>query len=98
MQSYIFVGLVGLMDPPRLEVKDALHLCQKAGIRVIMITGDNKETALAIAKLVGIQGKAMTGAELDMLGESPILSDDVNIYARVNPAHKTKILHALQQQ
>lgn len=60
MQSYVFVGLVGLMDPPRPEVHEALHLCQKAGIRVIMITGDNKETALAVAKLVGITGNAMT--------------------------------------
>lgn len=94
----MFVGLIGLVDPPRPEVENALRLCQNAGIRVIMITGDNKETAMAIAKRVGIHGKAMTGAELDMLGDAPILLDDVNIYARVNPAHKAIILHALQQQ
>lgn len=55
------------MDPPREEAKEALRLCKQAGIDVIMITGDNKDTAMAVAKLVGIQGKAMTGAEFDEL-------------------------------
>ena len=64
-----------MIDPPRKEVKYALQLCKEAGIQVIMITGDNKDTAIAIGKLVGITGKAMIGSELDLLGDSMTLSE-----------------------
>ncbi len=97
-KKYIFVGLIWLMDPPREEVKEALRLCKQAGIEVIMITGDNKDTAVAVAKLVGIQGKAMTGAEFDELWKIQQLPDGVKIFARVNPSHKVKILQILQNQ
>lgn len=96
--TYTFVGLIGLMDPPRKEVKTALRLCKEAGIQVIIITWDNKDTAVAIARLVGIQWKAMTGAELDALGDFSVLPEGVTIFARVNPSHKVKILQALQSQ
>lgn len=97
-ETYTFIGLIGMIDPPRKEVKQALQLCKKAGIKVIMITGDNKDTAIAIGKLVGITGKSMTGSDIDLLGESMTLPEWVHIFARVNPAHKVKILQALQTQ
>ena len=97
-EKYIFVGLIWLMDPPREEAKEALRLCKQAGIDVIMITGDNKDTAMAVAKLVGIQGKAMTGAEFDELWDIQELPEGVKIFARVNPSHKVKILQLLQKK
>ena len=95
----IFVGLQGMRDPPRKEAKNAISMCKKAGIKVYMITGDNKNTALAIAKQVGIFGEAMEGKELGKLSleEMQKVVREVNIFARVDPEHKVKILDALQK-
>lgn len=93
----VFVGLVGMIDPPRKEVKEAIKIANEAGIRVIMITGDHKETALAIAREIGIKGKAISGEELDEYDIDDYI-EDVNIYARVSAEHKVKILEELQNR
>ncbi|EMP37093.1 Sarcoplasmic/endoplasmic reticulum calcium ATPase 2 [Chelonia mydas] len=100
-----FVGCVGMLDPPRTEVASSIKLCKKAGIRVIMITGDNKGTAVAICRRIGIFGededvssKAFTGREFDEL--SPAVQRDACLharcFARVEPSHKSKIVEFLQ--
>ncbi|KAK6329194.1 hypothetical protein J4Q44_G00011720 [Coregonus suidteri] len=103
-----FVGCVGMLDPPRKEVTPAIQLCKAAGIRVIMITGDNKGTAVAICRRIGIftededvTGKAFTGREFDDLPSFEMQSDAVrnaSCYARVEPSHKSKIVGFLQGQ
>jgi Ca2+-transporting ATPase len=97
-QDLIFVGLQAMIDPPRKEVKDAVKLCHEAGIKVVMITGDHKNTAIAIADQVGIKGQVLTGDELEKLSyaEFKKIVDSVAIYARVNPEHKLRIVTALQ--
>ncbi len=96
----IFLGLQGMMDMPREGVADDIALCRKAGIRTIMITGDNSMTALAVAKMLGIDasGGVMEGAELDSMTDEQLAEAAIktNVYARVNPAHKVKILKALR--
>ncbi len=95
-----FVGLVGMIDPPRAEVKDAVATCKKAGMRAIMITGDHAVTAGAIAKEVGIlyapEHKIITGAELDKLSDEEYLAhiDEYRVYARVSPENKVRIVKA----
>ncbi len=94
-----FVGICGMIDPVRPEVKDAVMQCKQAGITPIMITGDHIDTAVAIAKELGIigeNGKAMTGAQVSELSDSEFESvyRDVRVYARVQPEHKTKIVNA----
>src|SRR3989338_4167193 len=97
-QDLIFLGLIGMEDPPREEVKEALILCQKAGIKVKMITGDNKETARAIANEIGLQGSLMEGKELDNLTDDELSKtiNSITIFARVRPEHKLRIVHALK--
>ncbi|MDP2908487.1 MAG: HAD-IC family P-type ATPase, partial [Nanoarchaeota archaeon] len=94
----VLTGLAGMMDPPRKEVFEALELCRKAGIRVVMITGDNAVTARAVAEKIGLNGKAMEGIELDKITDEELkrVVKEITIYARVNPSHKVKILKALQ--
>lgn len=92
----IFLGLQAMIDPPREEAKTAIKKCKKAGIKVIMITGDHKDTAMAIAKELGIEGKAITGEELDNITNLEKHVSETSIYARVNPEHKLKIVKALQ--
>ncbi len=97
-KSMVFVGLQAMIDPPRKEVKEAIDKCTTAGIKVVMITGDHVTTAKAIAEELGIEGKAITGLELDQIED---LSDEVEsiaVYARVNPAHKIKIIDALKKK
>ncbi|MDP3027189.1 MAG: cation-translocating P-type ATPase, partial [Nanoarchaeota archaeon] len=97
-EELIFLGLVGMEDPPREEVKESILLCMKAGIKVKMITGDNRETALAISKRIGLQGKIIEGQDLDKMTEielSKIVSEIV-IFARVKPEHKLMIVKALK--
>ena len=97
--SLCFVGLCGMIDPVRSEVKDAISQCREAGIRPIMITGDHVDTAVAIAKELGIleEGiRAITGAQLDEMDEDTFQKEFMNIgvYARVQPEHKTRIVNA----
>lgn len=96
-KDMVFVGLQGMIDPAREEVKGAIVKCKEAGIKVIMITGDHKLTAMAIAHDLGIKGKALTGAELDKLNIDDIV-EDVSIYARVSPEHKMRITTALKKK
>lgn len=98
-KSLTFLGLVGMIDPPREEVKDAIALCEKAGIRSVMITGDHALTAQAVAQSVGIGGEVVTGVELEKYSDNELrkLVKKVSIYARVSSLHKQRILKALQK-
>ncbi|WP_288974616.1 calcium-translocating P-type ATPase, PMCA-type [uncultured Methanosphaera sp.] len=99
-EDLVFVGLIGMMDPPRKEVFDAIKTCTNAGITVKMITGDHKNTAMAIGKQVGIENpdKSLTGPEIDKLSDEEFMKvvKDVNIYARVFPEQKVRIVKALK--
>lgn len=94
----IFLGIVGMEDPARVEAKDAVAACLKAGIKVKIITGDNKDTARAIAREVGIEGKVMTGEEIAALSDEELKDEvlDVALFVRVNPEHKLRIVKALK--
>lgn len=99
----IFVGLFGMIDPPRLEVRDAVTTCKTAGIRPVMITGDHPLTAIQIARQLGIaddNSRAITGQELEKMSvqELEAVVDVVPVYARVSPEHKLKIVQALQNR
>lgn len=96
-----FIGLVGMIDPPRDEVKDAIKTCKQAGITTIMITGDHKDTAFAIANELGIctdRKKVITGKELDEIDDEKFkqLVNYYSVYARVSPEHKVRIVGALK--
>jgi Ca2+-transporting ATPase len=95
-----FVGLVGLMDPPRPEAKAAIALCQEAGIMVKIITGDHKETASVIARELGLHDTVVTGMELDHMDAHQLAEaiTDVDIFARVVPEQKVKIVQALKEK
>ncbi len=97
----IFVGLMGMIDPPREEVKGSIELSKKAGIRTIMITGDHKNTAVAIAKELGIVNdisQAMSGNEIDSYSEEEFtkIINNYKVFARVSPEHKVKIVKAFK--
>jgi Ca2+-transporting ATPase len=98
----VFAGLIGMIDPPRDEARDAVARARRAGIRPIMITGDHPATASVIAVDLGmsIDGRAVTGAELDRTTDAALapLVREVSVYARVNPEHKLRIVTALQRQ
>ncbi len=99
----IFVGLQAMIDPPREEVKEAIVKCRTAGIKTIVITGDHKLTAVAIAKELGLfkEGdKALSGEELDQLSDKKLakIVEETIIYARANPGHKVRILNALKKK
>jgi len=98
----MFLGLTGMIDPPRLEAKDANLKCQQAGIKTVMITGDHKLTAVAIAKEVGMlhSNTVLTGVELDNLKDEDFdkMVEDVSVYARVAPEHKLRIVKALKKK
>jgi P-type Ca2+ transporter type 2C len=96
-QSMVFVGLQAMIDPPRKEVKKAIEECHQAGIRVIMITGDQLITAEAIAKELGIKGKAVHGQDLEEINLSKEINK-IGIFARVNPEHKLNIVKALKDK
>jgi len=98
-----FIGLVGMIDPVRPEVKPAIDECRSAGIRPIMITGDHKDTAIAIAMQLGIitdASEAITGAELDEISDEEFDSavEKYSVYARVQPEHKTRIVNAWRKK
>ena len=96
----VFVGLQAMIDPPRDDVQDSISLTGRAGIRVIMITGDYPETARAIGREVGIESQVLTGTDMGQLDDQQLrqrLDSGVNIFARVVPEHKQRIVTALQQ-
>ena len=98
-QDLVFLGLTGMIDPVRPEVKAAIEQCRSAGIRAVMITGDHKDTAVAIAKELGIitdASQAITGAELDSISDDEICEfvKNYGVYARVQPEHKVRIVNA----
>lgn len=97
-KDLIFVGLQGMIDPPRPEARDAIVKCHEAGIRIIMITGDHASTAKAIGEELGIGTRVMDGTELASREHLDDVIDSVDIFARVNPEHKLKIVHALQKK
>ncbi|MCS4541450.1 MAG: cation-translocating P-type ATPase [Euryarchaeota archaeon] len=102
-KDLVFVGLVGMMDPPREEVMASIRSCKEAGVKVIMITGDHKLTAVAIAKelnLVESDGLILTGKELDKLSDIEFekIVENVVVYARVSPEHKMRIVKALKEK
>ncbi len=99
-QDFVFVGLMGMIDPPRENVKEAIAKCKIAGIRVVMITGDHAITANAIAQELGITGKILTGKELEEMSLDDLggVVDDVGVFARVSPQHKVNILKALKNK
>ncbi len=98
-KELIFLGLVVIEDPPREEVKEAIQTCITAGIKVKMITGDNKETAISVAKQIGLETKKiLEGFEIDNLTEEELtkIVSEVTIFARVRPEHKLRIVRALK--
>jgi P-type Ca2+ transporter type 2C len=99
-ENLVLIGLVGMEDPPRPEVKEAMEACRSAGIKVKMITGDNKETARAIAMEVGLAGNMLVGKQLDMMSDNELSTklDDTAIFARVRPEHKLKIVNLLKKK
>jgi len=101
-QELVFLGLIGMIDPPRAEAKEAVARAKGAGIRPMMITGDHPRTAAVIAAELGItgDGQAVTGAELERMPEAVLDQTvrEVSVYARVNPEHKLHIVRALQRQ
>jgi Ca2+-transporting ATPase len=103
--NLIFIGLAGMLDPPREEAKEANRVCRQAGIKTIMITGDHKLTAVAVAKEIGIMNKesgnlVLDGSELDSMTDNEFLDvvDRVRVYARVAPEHKLRIVKALKER
>ena len=99
-REMIFLGLIGMIDPPRAEAKEAVSRARRAGIRPMMITGDHAKTASVIATELGIadDGRAVTGAELEKMSDDELVQTtrEVSVYARVNPSHKLRIVKALQ--
>jgi len=96
-----FLGLVGMIDPPRPEAKAAIQTCEQAGIKVVMITGDHPLTAQAVARELGLlkSGRVITGAELEAMSEAEFEREveNIEVYARVSPAHKLRVVTALQK-
>ncbi len=102
-ENLTVIGIVGMIDPPRTEVKDSIVEAKKAGITPVMITGDHKNTAVAIAKELGIAtdiSQSLTGAEIDELSDEQFTKDinKYRVFARVSPEHKVKIVRAFKEQ
>ena len=100
--NLVFLGLVGMIDPPRAEAKEAVKKCEAAGVKVVMITGDHPITAKAVAGELGIakQGRVVSGKELDQLDDEQLAEQvaEIEVYARVSPAHKLRVVTALQKR
>ncbi len=97
-----FVGMVGMIDPPRKGVKEAVEKCKKAGMKPVMITGDHKDTAFAVAKEIGLlhnKNEILTGQELDKLSDEQLLSciEKIRVFARVSPEHKVRIVSCFKK-
>jgi Ca2+-transporting ATPase len=101
-QEMIFLGLVGMLDPPRPEAKAAIQTCEQAGIKVVMITGDHPLTAEGVARELGVlkNGRVVVGAAVEEMSDEALAHEvqAIDVYARVSPAHKLRVVTALQQQ
>jgi Ca2+-transporting ATPase len=102
-KEMVFVGLAGMIDPPREEVKTAIATCKRAGIKTVMITGDHQLTGCAVAKELGLFGKGeivLTGVKLDSMDDKELsrIVENISVYARVTPAHKMRIIDALKKK
>jgi len=101
-QGMVFLGLVGMIDPPRPEAKSAVQISEQAGVKAVMITGDHPLTAQAIARELGIlkEGRVVTGMELEAMSEGEFEHEveNIEVYARVSPAHKLRVVTALQKK
>ncbi|TFF95569.1 cation-translocating P-type ATPase [Candidatus Thorarchaeota archaeon] len=102
-KNLVFVGLAGMIDPPRDEVQNAIKICKRAGIRPIMITGDHELTARAVAAEVGLieaGGRVISGSDIDQMTDEEFMNSvhDYDVYARVSPKHKIRIVEALKNQ
>ena len=102
-RDLVFVGLTGMIDPPRPEVKPAIATARHAGIKTVMITGDYRNTAIAIAERIGLLrpgARAITGAELDAMNDASFTEvvEEIDVYARTSPQHKVRIVEALRQR
>lgn len=97
-----FLGLLGMIDPPRPEAREAIRTCEEAGIKVVMITGDHPLTAQAVARELGLlkKGRVITGAELEAMSDEEFSTqvEEIEVYARVSPAHKLRVVTALQEK
>lgn len=100
--NLIFLGLAGMLDPPREEAKTAIRKCAAASVKTVMITGDHRNTAVAVAKKAGLlkNGKAMTGAELDKLSDEELdrCINNYTVFARVEPVHKLRIVRSFKRR
>ncbi|MBL8155446.1 MAG: calcium-translocating P-type ATPase, SERCA-type [Anaerolineae bacterium] len=101
-QGMTFLGLAGMIDPPRPEAREAIQICERAGIKPVMITGDHPLTAQAVARELGLlkSGRVVTGAELESLSDAEFARqvETIEIYARVSPSHKLRVVSALQDK
>ena len=101
MSGMTFLGLTGMLDPPRPEARDAIRKCASASVRTVMITGDHKKTAAAIAKKAGLLrgGEVVTGDELDLMTDTQLdrKLNKISVFARVNPSHKLRLVRAFQR-
>jgi P-type Ca2+ transporter type 2C len=101
-QEMTFIGMLGMIDPPRPEARKAIQTCEQAGIKVVMITGDHPLTAQAVARELGLlkNGRVVTGAELEAMSEETFEKEveSIEVYARVSPAHKLRVVAAMQNR
>ena len=99
-EDLIFLGLVGMEDPPREEAAAAIQMSAHAGVKVKMITGDNKQTAISIAEQIGLKGDVLEGEELDKMSDEELQTalDKVVVFARVRPEHKLRIVKLLKNK
>ena len=99
-KGLVFVGFQGMIDPPRKEVKDAIKIANQAGIKVIMITGDSKLTADAVAKEVGLIGKSISNKQLQEMSDRNLFNqiNDVSVFSRISPEDKLRIINVLKQK
>jgi len=102
-KDMVFLAVLGIIDPPREGVREAVEVARRAGVKVVMITGDHKLTAMAIARMIGLEVRddtVLEGKELDRLSDEEFLEivDKINVYARVTPEHKARIVKALKKK
>jgi len=99
-QDLVFVGFQGMIDPPRPEVKDAIKLCKQAGIKVIMITGDSRLTAEAVAREIGLKGASIDSEELNKMEDSELLKKigKISVFSRISPEDKLRIIDVLKKK